>query len=165
LNAGFILLFLFSNIMTQNQLVDYPIQDQEQRTWNGLMGSGDYEATNVTEAYEIGKILAREIPEGSRVLIGLEDAFPMELAAADPGLFMDHTDPDFRAAVLYPPDYVDYVLVPKNEGKSGLNVINRFHETLHSQGAVWAERVDILPDTDAKWKLYKVRRTIQAGQP
>ncbi len=163
--AAFSLLFIFSNIMTRSQLVNYPLQDQEQKTWYGLAGGGEYQVKKVIEAFDLGRYLVGVIPSGSRVLIGLEDGFAVELGAGDPSLFMDHTDPDFHDAVLNPPAYVEYILVPYNKYKSGLNVINRIHKTLHDRGAPWVELVDGLPQTELEWKLYKVKRSSQPVQP
>ena len=154
-----VIFFLFSNFLTYQQLVSYPIQDQEQKTWYGLAGGGEYKVRSVIEAFQMGKQLETIIPTGKRVLVGLEDGFAVVLGARDPGLFLDHTDPDFHAAVRNPPAYVDYLLIPKNDYKQALNILNRVHPYLHDRGAPWVELVDVLPNTENQWKLYKVIRS------
>jgi hypothetical protein len=153
------ILFLFSNLLTYQQLVTYPLQDQEQKTWYGLAGGGEYKVRSVLEAFQMGRQLKTIIPPGKRVLVGLEDGFAIVLGARDPTLFMDHTDPDFQAAVRNPPEYVDYLLIPKNDFKQALNILNRVHPYLHARGAPWVELVDALPETENQWKLYKVIRS------
>jgi hypothetical protein len=154
-----VILFLFSNFLTYQQLVTYPLNDQEQKTWYGLAGGGVYKVRSVSEAFQMGRQLKTIIPPGKKVLVGLEDGFAIVLGARDPGLFMDHTDPDFQAAVRNPPAYVDYLLIPKNDYKQALNILNRVHPYLHDRGALWVELVNVLPETENHWKLYKVIRS------
>ena len=157
---GFILiLFMLSNFLTYQTLVTYPLPDQEQKSWYGLAGGGEYKVRSVIEAFQLGRQLETIIPPGERVLVGLEDGFAVVLGARDPGLFMDHTDPDFQAAVRNPPAYVDFLLIPKNDYKQALNILNRVHPYLHERGAPWVELVDVLPKTENQWKLYRVIRS------
>ncbi len=159
-----VILFMFSNFLTYQTLVTYPLQDQEQKTWYGLAGGGGYKVRSVVEAFQMGRQLETIIPLGKRVLVGLEDGFAVVLGARDPGLFMDHTDPDFQAAVRNPPAYVDYLLIPKNDFKQALNILNRVHPYLHERGAPWVELIDLLPETENQWKLYRVIRSTSSAE-
>ncbi len=159
-----VILFMFSNFLTYQTLVTYPLQDQEQKTWYGLAGGGEYKVRSVIEAFQMGQHLETIIPPGKRVLVGLEDGFAVVLGARNPGLFMDHTDPDFQAAVRNPPAYVDYLLIPKNDFKQALNILNRVHPYLHERGAPWVELIDLLPETENQWKLYRVIRSTSSAE-
>ena len=71
-------------------------------------------------------------------------------------MFMDFTDPNYDAAVLHPQGFVDYVLVPKSDGRGALYSINRAHPNLHDTGARWATPVEGLPPSSLDWRLFKV---------
>jgi len=71
---------------------------------------------------------------------------------------MDFTDPNYEEALKNPPAYVDYLILPRPEQRGALYSINIAHKKLYSEGASWAEWLDVLPTTDLGWKLYKVKR-------
>jgi hypothetical protein len=156
--GGLCLLFLGSNIGTLQQVYTYPYQNIEQETWRALTTQEKIENTNFDEAFQIGQELTRIIPPGSRVLIDTyQFGFGILLGAGNHDLFMDFTDPNYEQAILDPAAYVDYVIVPRVEGRGAFYAINRAYKKLHSQGATWADLVDVLPSTNLQWKLYKVK--------
>ena len=157
--AGYLAVFILSNIMSGVQLMRYPYQSIERKSWMALTTKEPIENRGFEEAYQIGKILPDIIVEGSRVLIDTTHfGFAIILGAADPGLFMDFTDPDYDAALLNPQGYVDYVIVPSTYQRGAMYSINMAHKNLHEEGASWAMYLDVLPETELEWKLYQVKR-------
>jgi hypothetical protein len=80
------------------------------------------------------------------------------LGADDPKMFFDFTDSSYDEAIQKPREYVDYILVPRTEGRGAFYLVNRAHPRLHDQGATWANLVDRLPPSGLQWRLYKVKR-------
>lgn len=155
-----IVLLLGSNVLTVRQLNTYPYQDSEDITWSALTGKGDSREIQYRQAYDLGRLLANTIPANSKVLM---DTFgggsAVLLGAGDHSIFMDFTDPNYTKALLDPPAYVDYILVPNPVGLSSFYLVNQYQKTLYAKGAPWAQLVDSLPTTIDGWKLYKVKRS------
>ncbi len=157
--GGFILLFVLSNFGSLKQLNEYPYQNMELDTWRALTTSEKISNVNIEDAYAVGRRLVEVIPPGSRVLIDTYHfGFAIELGAGTHDIFLDFTDPNYDAAVKNPPAHVDYVIVPTTYQRGALYVINMVHKKLHSEGATWAEPMNVLPSTYLEWKLFKVKR-------
>ncbi len=157
--AALCLLMLGSNFSTLRQINTYPFQTVEIATWRALTSDGEARIPQVTQAYEIGKILSNTIPAGSRVLVDTYGyGYAILLGAEDHSIFLDFTDPDFDQALVDPPAYADYVLLPNPTGRDVYYAVNEYQKTLYEEGATWAELVDILPSTIDGWKLYKIKR-------
>jgi hypothetical protein len=157
--AGLSALMLVSNVGTGALLVGYPYQTIESETWRALTSTAQVENPNFEEAYAIGQLLPKVIPSGSRVLIDTyEFGYAIMLGTGSHSLYMDFTDPNYDAAVINPSGYVDYVIVPRTVDRGIYYSINFQHKKLHDEGASWAELMDVLPQTNQEWKLYKVKR-------
>lgn len=155
---GFVLLIAASNLASAYTLKTYQYQNIESATWEALTTRNEIPNQDVNDGLAVGRVLAEAIPSGTRVLVDTyQFGFAVVLGADRPKMFFDFTDSHYDAAVLNPPAYVDYVLVPKAEGRGALYSVNRYHPDLHASGAAWAEEVDILPDTNLNWKLYRVK--------
>jgi hypothetical protein len=157
--GAYLLLFVSSIYSSTVLLENYPFQTQERETWKALTSDQLPQNKEFEESYAIGKMLPTMIPSGSRVLIDtFHFGFAVMLGAGDHSIFMDFTDPNYDAALEYPPDYVDFVLVPKPEQRGALYSINMLHRSLHEEGAAWATLIEEFPETILEWKLYKVKR-------
>jgi len=155
--ATLCLLFLLSNISSGYQLTTYPFQNIEKNTWLALTTRQPIDNEQYEASEAVGAAVAQLVPSGSRILIDTyQFGFAVLLGAGDPKMFMDFTDPNYDAAVLHPQGYVDYVIVPKTEGRGEFYSINRAHPNLHSDGARWATLVEGLPESSLDWRLYKV---------
>lgn len=158
-NVFFLLLIAFSNITTIGQLQTYPYQTFEGATWRALTSNDDARDQNVMQAYQLGELLVRTLPKNSKVLMDTYGyGFAVLLGANNHSIFMDFTDPNYNKALLNPPAYVDYILLPKPAGRDSLYAINMYQKTLYSEGAPWAELVGIIPPTIDGWRLYKIKK-------
>jgi hypothetical protein len=161
--ASVAVLIVASSVSSAVVLATNPNQDIERNSWLALTTDQNVgrleQGRDITEGIEVGRLLTRLVPAGSKVLLDPYGyGFAVILGAREHDLFVDHTDPRFERALLNPPPYVDYVLTQSPEGRGALTAINQFQPTLWAQGAPWAERVEGLPPTHAGWRLYKVRR-------
>jgi hypothetical protein len=155
----FIFLTIASNVVSWMTLERYPYQDIERESWRGITTKEPLDNRNFDQAYQIGQLLPNIIPAGSRVLIDTyQFGFGIMLGAKDHALFLDFTDPNYEEALKNPPAYVDYLILPRPEQRGALYAINIAQKKLYSEGASWAEWLDVLPTTDLGWKLYKVKR-------
>jgi hypothetical protein len=157
INVTFLLLLLGSDIFSVMQLNSYPYQTFDGATWRALTGKGDARDQQVIQAYDIGKLLEKTIPPDSKILMDTYGyGFAILLGADNHNIFMDFTDPNYNEALLDPPKYVDYVLLPSHYQRGEYYAVNMYQKTLYDEGATWAELVDALPPTIDGWKLYKV---------
>jgi hypothetical protein len=158
-----LILFVASDYASGYALSNNPYQSIERPSWRGLTSTADIRSQDVDQGIEIGKLLTKIIPSGSRVLVDtFGRGYAVVLGAHKPSLFLDITDPNFNNAALQPWAYVDYVLVPdiKNLDIGGpFDSINHAHPNLYTDGAPWAEFMDVLPQTSVKWRLYKIIRS------
>ena len=154
-----VLLLLFSNVMSVIQLNSYPYQTFEGATWHALIGQGDTRDKEVMEAYDIGKLLVKTVPAGSKILMDTYGyGYAVLFGANTHKIFMDYTDPNYDAALLNPQGYVDYILVPSPYQSDAYYAVNMAQKTLYAKGASWVELVNILPQTIDGWKLYKIKK-------
>jgi hypothetical protein len=158
-----LVLFMASDYASGYALSNNPYQTDEHPSWLNLISTADIKSVNVTEGVEVGRLLAKIIPPGSRVLVDtFGRGYAVVLGGDKPSLFLDYTDPNFDKAAIEPWAYVDYVLVPdiKNLAIGGPDdAINHAHPDLYISGEPWAEFMDVLPQTELKWRLYKIIRS------
>jgi hypothetical protein len=165
INFVFVALILVSNYMTLVQINTYGYESFEKATWSALVGASGGSDSEILQAIDVGEVLERNIPKGSRILMDTYGyGFAIFLGAKKHDIFMDFTDPNYPEALVNPQAYVDYVLVPKPiisiyETRGSLYAVNKAQPDLYEKGAAWAETVDILPQTHQGWKLYKVNKT------
>ena len=145
--------------MSLIQLISFPYQTTEGSTWQGLIGQGTYLNKQFEEAYDIGKLLVKTIPTGSKILMDTYGhGYAILLGADTHNIFMDYTDPNYDAALLNPQGYVDYILVPAPIQSDAYYTVNLVQKSLYAKGASWAELVNTLPATDEGWKLFKIKK-------
>lgn len=157
--GGFSLLILVSNVAALWLLTTFPYPSIEQQTWDSLTRRAKPWDTNMDESLAVGRVLNEAIPSDAKVLIDTYHyGFGVMLGVGRHEPFVDFTDPNYEEALAYPPAYVDYLILPRNEERGALYSINMEHKYLYTDGAPWAELVDILPPTVNGWKLYKVIR-------
>lgn len=160
----FVLALAGSNLASAYTLHTYEYQNIERETWLALTTRQEISNQDVEEGLEIGRLLAEAIPPGKRVLVDTyQFGFTIVLGADRPKMFFDFTDSHYEQAVRNPAAYVDYILVPKTEGRGALYSVNIYHPNLHENGATWAREVDILPETNLEWRLFRV--TPRSGSP
>ncbi|MGI5835404.1 MAG: hypothetical protein ACOX87_02790 [Chloroflexota bacterium] len=140
-------------------LSDGRYQDFEHETWISLTTQEKVEDQRIPETMEVGRIIARLVPDGSMVLADeYQYGYAAMLGSKNTKMFVNHTHPDYEKALNEPWNYVDYILVCSPEGRGALYSVNLFQPDLYYEGAPWAELVDELPPTDVGWKLYRVKR-------
>jgi hypothetical protein len=150
-------LLLFSNVMSALQLNSYPYETFGKLTWQALIGKEEVREEKVDQAYNLGKLLVKTVPAGSKILVDTFGAgYAVLLGANTHDIFMDFTDPNYDVALLHPQAYVDFILIPEPYGDNNLNAINLAQPTLYGKGSSWVELVNILADTSDKWKLYRI---------
>lgn len=134
-------------------------QDFEHETWISLTTHQKVKDQRIPETMEVGRILARVVPDGGRVLVDeYQYGYAAMLGSKKPKMFVNHTHPDYDNALNEPWSYVDYLLVCSPEGRGALYSINRYQPDLYYKGASWAELVEEIPSTEVGWKLYRVKR-------
>jgi hypothetical protein len=154
-----ILLLALSNVLSFKQLNTFRYQTAEAAAWRALTGQGNGLEKWVQEPFDIGKLLVKQVPAGSKILIDtFGGGFAVMLGANTHKIFMDFTDPDYEAALLNPGGYADYILLPAPIGNNANYSVNLTQKSLYSDGATWAEVADFLPVTVDGWKLYKVNK-------
>ncbi len=157
--AALALLLVASGFATGMLLASGRYQDFEHETWLSLTSSERLPDQRIPETLAVGRRLAELVPPGATVLLDeYQFGYAALLGARNPAMFVNHTNPQYEQALARPWDFVDYVLVPRPEGRGALYAVNRQYPTLYSEGASWAVLDDRLPPSAIGWRLYKVRR-------
>lgn len=157
----FLAVLLLSDLSTGVVLERGRYQTVEALSWAALSTREQVLYPQLTDAIAIGETLPRVVPADARVLVLLDEygeGFAIVLGSRRPELFLDHTSPDYRAAVEQPWRFVDYVLVPHEEPGTALNEINVAHPGLWAGGTAWATEVEGLPETTSQWRLFRTQR-------
>ncbi len=158
--GGLTLLLLLSNLST-GLLLHYGTRFQtvERQTWRALVLGQDGRHTTLDKAFRMGQELRAFLPPDARVLMDeYGGGFAILLGARTARPFWDHTHPLYSKALLDPPFYVDYILVPAPRGSGALNAVNRYYPRLYDGELPWAQPVEGPLGSGDGWRLFRIVR-------